>query len=310
MPVGTPKFDTNNRYALFAVSSSDYKTPIALVADPITGALLTSGGGTGGGGAVTVADAADITQGALADVAVVGDNGGSVSAKLRGINKALAGTLTIAGAVTLAALPALVAGSAIVGKFGLDISTPGTTNAMSLAYVGSTAVVNGGVAGTLAVGGVTAAAATATGNPVRIGAIGRLTNPTAVADGQVANLITDKLGKLVAVQSIRDLKGDAPLTISASIAETTLIAAVASTFIDVYGVIVTNTSATACEVVFRDVLAGTPRFSIECPAGDTRGFMLSESAAYKQATVNTAWTAQCSASVSSIKISALYVKNL
>ena len=33
----------------------------------------------------------------MADVAVVGDNGGSVSAKLRGINKALSGSLVVTG---------------------------------------------------------------------------------------------------------------------------------------------------------------------------------------------------------------------
>jgi hypothetical protein len=48
-----------------------------------------------GGSAVSVADGADVTQGALADAKVVGDTAGSVSAKLRGINTALAGTLTV-----------------------------------------------------------------------------------------------------------------------------------------------------------------------------------------------------------------------
>jgi hypothetical protein len=46
--------------------------------------------GGSGGGAVTVADGADVTQGAIADAAVTGDNSGTVSAKLRGISKILA----------------------------------------------------------------------------------------------------------------------------------------------------------------------------------------------------------------------------
>jgi len=58
------------------------------------GILQTSGGG-GGGGPATIADGADVAEGALADVKVVGDTAGSVSAKLRGINSALAGTLTV-----------------------------------------------------------------------------------------------------------------------------------------------------------------------------------------------------------------------
>jgi hypothetical protein len=52
--------------------------------------LPTSGGGSGGGGAVTVADGADICQGSTSDLAITGDNPGTLSAKLRGINKILA----------------------------------------------------------------------------------------------------------------------------------------------------------------------------------------------------------------------------
>jgi hypothetical protein len=64
--------------------------------DPTTGAMTvvsnanplpTTSSGGGGGGAVTIADGADVTLGAKADAAVVGDNSGTVSAKLRGLNK-------------------------------------------------------------------------------------------------------------------------------------------------------------------------------------------------------------------------------
>src|SRR5262245_51244789 len=48
-------------------------------------APVTAGGG-GGGGAVTVADGADVAEGATTDARVVGDNPGTVSAKLRGAN--------------------------------------------------------------------------------------------------------------------------------------------------------------------------------------------------------------------------------
>ncbi len=43
----------------------------------------------GGGGAVTIADGADVAQGALADAAVTGDSAGTISAKLRGLLKIL-----------------------------------------------------------------------------------------------------------------------------------------------------------------------------------------------------------------------------
>jgi len=44
----------------------------------------------GGGGAVTIADGADVTQGALADAAVTTDANGTLSGKLRGLVKILA----------------------------------------------------------------------------------------------------------------------------------------------------------------------------------------------------------------------------
>lgn len=50
-------------------------------------AVLTTGGGPGG--AVTIADGADVAEGAIADAAVVGDVSGTLSAKLRGISKIL-----------------------------------------------------------------------------------------------------------------------------------------------------------------------------------------------------------------------------
>jgi len=43
----------------------------------------------GGGGAVTIADGADVAEGSTTDAAVTGDNPGTVSAKLRGLNKIL-----------------------------------------------------------------------------------------------------------------------------------------------------------------------------------------------------------------------------
>lgn len=58
-----------------------------------SGVINVSGGG-GGGGAATVADGADVAEGATTDVAVVGDIAGTVSAKLRGLNKNIASALT------------------------------------------------------------------------------------------------------------------------------------------------------------------------------------------------------------------------
>jgi hypothetical protein len=89
-----------------------------------TGALrvnVTAGGA--GGGAVTVADGADVTQGANADAAATAGSTGTVSAKLRLVTSQLGTIATNTGS-------AIPAGSAIIGKVSIDQTTPGTTNAV------------------------------------------------------------------------------------------------------------------------------------------------------------------------------------
>lgn len=148
------------------------------------------------------------------------------------------------------------------------------------------------------------------GNPVKTGGQARTTNPTAVADADRSNFITDKLGKQVVVGSIRDLKQNQVTTITSSVSETTIVTAGgASVFLDLYGLIITNTSATAVNVAIKDATAGTTRLNIAVPAGDTRGFMLPESGAIKQSSANGNWTATSSASVASLIITALTVAN-
>jgi len=97
-------------------------------------------------------------------------------------------------------------------------------------------------------------------------------------------------------------------TITSSTSETSIMAAVAATYLDLYGLLISNTSATACVVTIRDDTAGTTRFIISIPAGETRGFMLPRDSAHNQAVLNKPWTAQCSASVASIEITALAIQ--
>lgn len=143
-----------------------------------------------------------------------------------------------------------------------------------------------------------------------LGLLAQTANPSAATPGNLVGALADKLGKQVVVGSIRDLKVQQQTTITASTGETTVLTQVASTFLDVYGVIIANTSASACDVTFKDSTGGTTRFDFQVPAGDTRGFMLPESGAIPQATVNNNWTATCGTSVTSIKITMLAVKNI
>jgi len=158
--------------------------------------------------------------------------------------------------------------------------------------------------------GDVANAATDAGNPVKIGGVGKTANPTAVTDGQRVNAIFDKLGKQIVVGAIRVLKGNQQTKITSSTSETTIVTAVASTFLDLYGLSIANTSATGTKVTIKDATAGTTRFVFYVPATDTRGFMLPVDSAHNQAAVNNNWTATCGTSVADIEITALFVQNL
>lgn len=158
--------------------------------------------------------------------------------------------------------------------------------------------------------GDTASGSSDANNPVKIGGVGRITNPTAVTDGQRVNGIFDKLGKQIVVGAIRDLKGNQQTSISNSTSETTIVTAVASTFLDLYGLILANTGATTTKVSIRDDTAGTVRAIIEVPTLETRGFMLPVDSAIPQTAVNKNWTATCASATTAMEVTALFVKNL
>lgn len=152
------------------------------------------------------------------------------------------------------------------------------------------------------------AGATAPTNAQIQGNLAKTALPTAVTDGQLVSSMSDKFGRGIYIpQAPRDLITDVTVTITASTAETTILAAVASTFLDLTAVMVSNTSATAARVDFRDTTAGTIRFSLYVPAGDVRGMVLQ--VPRPQAAVNTNWTAQSSASVTDLRVYMQAVQN-
>lgn len=80
-----------------------------------------------------VSDGLDATQGAIDDAAATGDSPGTISAKLRGLTKILADVWNSGTHVLNVAIAgALAAGSNIIGKVGIDQTTPGVTNKVSL----------------------------------------------------------------------------------------------------------------------------------------------------------------------------------
>ncbi len=135
------------------IESTDDPGTFGLVVLTSDGANI---GGGGSGGAVTVGNGADVTQGAIADVAVTGDTNGTLSAKLRGLNKILADVwdsvnsrlkvfiVNTTIAVTQSGSWVISAGSAIIGKVSIDQTTPGTTNAVSTTNLPTTVDTNSG----------------------------------------------------------------------------------------------------------------------------------------------------------------------
>lgn len=148
------------------------------------------------------------------------------------------------------------------------------------------------------------------GEPIKVGGKGVTAVPTAVTANDRVNAQFDIYGKQVVVNSLREMKGNQITTITSSTSETTCVTADATYKLDVYGVFVTNTSATATEVHFKDATAGTTRFTLSVPANDMRGFCLPMDAGHVQAAANNNWTATCVDSVSAIIITVLFVKNL
>ena len=243
--------------------------------------------------------------------------------------------------VTYAALTAVISGTAFVSGGNITAVVSGTTfisgGNVTAVVSGTTVISSGAVTATLNQGGNaisstngifanmllgnssisstnplmiegdTASAVADANNPVKIGGLAKSVQATAVTDGQRVNALFDLLGKQVVVHSIRALKANVYTSVSTT-GEVALIPSVATTFNDIYGAICANTSGSTIQLTFKDSVAGTTQFVLEVPGGDTRGFMMPESAAYKQTTQNNTWTVTPSLATS-ISISMLYVKN-
>lgn len=155
-------------------------------------------------------------------------------------------------------------------------------------------------------GGSTGSAVPATA--VYQGLIATTSLPTAATAGNMVGAQGDKYGRTVVITNgIRDIVGSQTTTIAASTSETTVGTAVASTFLDLTSVMISNTSATAARVDFRDTTGGSVIFSIYAPAGDIRGAIFNTP--QPQTSVNTNWTAQSSASITDLRIFLQFIKN-
>ena len=166
--------------------------------------------------------------------------------------------------------------------------------------------------GTNVIGGVfgdIAHDAVDSGNPLSIGGIARTAFASVSAALDRVKALFDLQGRqIITTNAPRGLRTRNTITLTTT-TETTLLTAVAATFLDVTKLIISNTSATAVRVDFRDTTAGTVMLSIYAPAGQTVGFTDSTDP-IEQAAVNTNWTAQLSAAVTDVRIFAQAVQNI
>jgi hypothetical protein len=148
------------------------------------------------------------------------------------------------------------------------------------------------------------------GNPIKTGGKAATAQPTAVTNLQRVDAMFDKVGRQVmTLIQARELYAQSNTVITSSAAETTIIAAGgAGVFNDISAMFITNTSAVATQIDFRDVTAGTIRFSVWSPANSTTP--VNPITYITQTTANNVWTAQCSSATSTVSIFAQVVKNI
>lgn len=225
----------------------------------------------------------------------------------------IAGTISLpTGASTAAKQPALgTAGTAstdVITMQGIASMTPILATITGNVTTVSTVTT---ITNDVKVIGDTAADAALTVAPITIGARAANANPANMsAAGDVVNLQADLGGRLVTIDAPRELIGRTNTALSNTTTETTIIAATALTFHDLYGLILANTGATATEVSIRDDTAGTVMLTVMVPAGETRGFMVPASSATPQTAVNKNWTAKCASATTALQVTALYVSRI
>lgn len=164
--------------------------------------------------------------------------------------------------------------------------------------------------GNLMTGGNIASDGVDAGNPVKVGFLATTANTTRVSSADRVNGIADLAGRQITnLGQVRELRSKQTTTIAASTSETTIVTAGgAGIFNDLAALIISNTSATAARVDIRDDTAGTILFSLYIPAGDVRGFTL-PGFSIPQTATNKNWTATSSASITDLRILAIFEKN-
>jgi len=245
---------------------------------------------------ITVADGSDATLGTTGNLAWVSGVGTVVS-----ILKAIATNVS----------SSIPPGTNLIGAVNLSQINGSTISLGQVTMASSLPVVLASNQASIPVAGDVASGVANSGNPLQLGAVGYTTFPTAVGNGQRVSLYADKVGKLITAGALRQLKATQTAAFVGT-AEATIINAInATTFADIYGLVLANTGATASQVNIRYGLGSAIVMSFEVPAADTRGLMLPVDSAIpgSLSTANVSWTAQLIATTN-ISVTSMYVQNI
>ena len=246
------------------------------------GVTTTMGNGVTGTGVQRVTISSDSTgqvaiAAGAATIGALTPNQSVNTAQVNGVT-----TLTGAGAtgtgaqrVTTSQDTTTIAGSApgtagsasaqVVTVQGVASMTPVQT---SLINVGATAVVTGGVNGSIGVGGNQPASASATGNPLQDGVDGQTAFPSAGTTGHPIYLFGDKYGRMIDGQSAPvDLWVSGAVVITASTSSTSIIGAPGAGKIYLTSCFAHNTGSSTTLVTYQNGSGGSAIAYGIAPAG-------------------------------------------
>lgn len=205
--------------------------------------------------------------------AVVTGTIGSTGAYLLNGDGTYRASIPVEGTVTVSGVTASVA-AALIDSSGVQYST---TNPVPIGDAGGSITIDGtvavsGITGSLVVvGDIVSDAADNGSAPQKIGGVARTANPTAVANGDRVSSSYDDLGRtLVRPVQVRDLICTAYVSVSNG-TETTLISAVAGSFLDLIYIMGANASDAAVTASIRAVSTGNIVMTLQLPANGTAG---------------------------------------
>lgn len=193
----------------------------------------------------------------------------------------------------------------------VDQTTPGTTNAVSIAQIGATTIVNGGTAGSQSVGGIVANNGTINSavNPILVGGQAVSSENAAGTTAKLGQFVTDLVGKQIVLPYANPenfVSGRATATDTTS---TSLLAAPASGLRNyITQITVWNASAVSTYIKIQDGSGGTELYDIPAPAGG--GATLSLPTPLRQPTTATAIFFAANASANAVFVSASGYKGI